>query len=407
MQIQKLSNEVEEQKKLVWLKEGDSLRSTIDARLEESGYEHHLKIVHRVQKDLGMFSDAILNEMNKKKLPRGEPRIFLFIDDLDRCPPKKAAEVLEAIQLLVKTGLFVVILMVDLRFLILCLEQHPDCKNMLKENKSPSGIHFIGKFIQLPYRLPPIRDVKKMDNFLRSQIKIKEDELKVEEKVESKMKNIFRRKRKVIDEVESKEKKTNESVNESKTTNESEPEINDNQSQSTNTDINQSQQISTFKPASEEKSIDLDNEELKVLTNVCSAAMLTPRCIKRITNCYKILKYIWFERNQMDQPNVKICRACLALLCLSASTTVEIQNDLKKSFCWLERGIREKQETFWKFLKKNIFVNSRREDWPNTCLEIAEKYFDIDWKEFEDDFWLTRSFTFVGDFIEDENDTNL
>ena len=165
LQIQKLSNEVEEQKKLVWLKEGDSLRSTIDARLEESGYEHHLKIVHRVQKDLRMFSDALLSETNKKKLPRGEARIFLFIDDLDRCPPKKAVEVLEAIQLLVKTKLFVVILMVDLRFLTLCLEQHPDYKNILKKNKSPSGIHFIRKFIQLPYRLPPIRDVKKMDNF--------------------------------------------------------------------------------------------------------------------------------------------------------------------------------------------------------------------------------------------------
>ena len=40
-----------------------------------------------------------------------------------------------------------------------------------KKKKSPSGIHFMGKFIQLTYRLPPIRDVKEMDNCLRSQIK--------------------------------------------------------------------------------------------------------------------------------------------------------------------------------------------------------------------------------------------
>ena len=268
-----------------------------------------------------------------------------------------------------------------------------------------------------------------MDNFLRSEIKIKEVESKVEEKVKLEKTNEsvnesnttkvsihrdnpfihFLPSQIKIKEVEPKAEekvkveKTNESVNESNTTNVSEPEINDDQSPSSNTGINESQQASSFTLASHEKSIDLDNEKLKILTNVCSAAMVTPRCIKRITNCYKILKYIWFEMNQMNQPNMKICKACLTLLCLSASTTVEIQNDLKKSFCWLERGIKEKQETFWKFLEKNIFVDDRLDDWPNACYEIAEKYFSIDWKEFEDNFWLARSFTFVGDFVEDEN----
>ena len=48
--------------------------------------------------------------------PRGKPRIILFIDDLDRCDePDKVVEVLEAMQLLVKTDLFVVVPAIDLR----------------------------------------------------------------------------------------------------------------------------------------------------------------------------------------------------------------------------------------------------------------------------------------------------
>ena len=36
----------------------------------------------------------------------------------------------------------------------------------------------------------------------------------------------------------------------------------------------------------------------------------------------------------------------------------------------------------------------------------AKEYCKIDWKEFEDDFWLTLFFTFVGDFVEDDNNAS-
>ena len=94
-----------------------------------------------------------------------------------------------------------------------------------------------------------------------------------------------------------------------------------------------------------------NNEELRVLTKVCDAAMLTPRCIKRITNSYKILNYMWTLMNQTYKSE-EICSGCLTLLCLSASSTVKIQNDLKKSFGWLERGLKKKENSFWEFLKK-------------------------------------------------------
>lgn len=54
-------------------------------------------------------------------------RIVLYIDDLDRCPPGRVVEVLQAVHLLLAFELFVVVVAVDSRWLLLSLEKHyPD-----------------------------------------------------------------------------------------------------------------------------------------------------------------------------------------------------------------------------------------------------------------------------------------
>ena len=45
-------------------------------------------------------------------VPRGRPRIVLMVDDLDRCDPANI-DVLEALQLLVKIALIVVVVTID------------------------------------------------------------------------------------------------------------------------------------------------------------------------------------------------------------------------------------------------------------------------------------------------------
>ena len=42
-------------------------------------------------------------------------RIVLYIDDLDRCPPERVVEVLQAVHLLLAFELFVVVVAVDAR----------------------------------------------------------------------------------------------------------------------------------------------------------------------------------------------------------------------------------------------------------------------------------------------------
>jgi hypothetical protein len=54
-------------------------------------------------------------------------RIVLYIDDLDRCPPQRVVEVMQAVHLLLAFPLFVVVVAVDSRWLLRSLEKgYPD-----------------------------------------------------------------------------------------------------------------------------------------------------------------------------------------------------------------------------------------------------------------------------------------
>lgn len=54
-------------------------------------------------------------------------RIILYIDDLDRCPPERVVDVLQAVHLLLAFELFVVVVAVDSRWLLRSLEdQYPE-----------------------------------------------------------------------------------------------------------------------------------------------------------------------------------------------------------------------------------------------------------------------------------------
>jgi KAP family P-loop domain len=63
-------------------------------------------------------------EEKGEKPTRSFQRIILYIDDLDRCPPKKVVEVLQAIHLLLYFRLFVVVVAVDARWVSRALKAH-------------------------------------------------------------------------------------------------------------------------------------------------------------------------------------------------------------------------------------------------------------------------------------------
>eukprot|EP00751_Fragilariopsis_kerguelensis_P013484 CAMPEP_0170774998 /NCGR_PEP_ID=MMETSP0733-20121128/10310_1 /TAXON_ID=186038 /ORGANISM="Fragilariopsis kerguelensis, Strain L26-C5" /LENGTH=94 /DNA_ID=CAMNT_0011117699 /DNA_START=237 /DNA_END=517 /DNA_ORIENTATION=+ len=87
-------------KKRTLVVEGCSLRDTIATKIDTTDYENNLGIVHKVQQDLKLLSDGMLTEKKENMFPRGNPRIVLFVDDLDRCDQNTVVKVIEALQLL-------------------------------------------------------------------------------------------------------------------------------------------------------------------------------------------------------------------------------------------------------------------------------------------------------------------
>jgi hypothetical protein len=83
-------------------------------------------------------------------------RFVIFVDDLDRCPPSKAVEVLEAILLLLSyqegDAPFFVFLAIDARVIVKAVEVHYG--KMLTE-AGISGYEFLDKVVQIPFRIPP------------------------------------------------------------------------------------------------------------------------------------------------------------------------------------------------------------------------------------------------------------
>eukprot|EP00979_Chaetoceros_neogracilis_P011442 scaffold2825_cov145-Chaetoceros_neogracile.AAC.3 len=210
--------------------------------------------------------------------PRGKPRIILFIDDLDRCEPENVIDVLEAMQLLVKTDLFVVVAAIDPRYVCLSLETRK-YKHILNSFKCPTGMDFLEKIIQIPFRLPSI-DGDKMVYFVAKQIvedeptgSIKEDEPTGSIKEDATKSTFFHE--------EPKHKREEE----------------------------QSMQMQKF-----------SSTEADSLKEACKAFQLSPRSVKRVINVFKIMKLIWHRKGEDEKVGIDALKEhSLLLLVMCAS----------------------------------------------------------------------------------------
>lgn len=294
----------------------DSLTEFLGDRLKPENYSNHLGMINQVQKDLQDLSDKLLppkekrDEKIKELFPRGEPRVILYIDDLDRCPPDRVVEVLEAVQLLLNTPLFVVILAVDDRYIARALEEV--YSGVLKRRGKPSGIDYLEKIIQIPYRMRPI-SADNIGQYLRSQIQV----------------------------ISSKEVGTNNFSNPQKN------QINSLHNQASeyeaiapqisqeyfSTSQQQNQIIRPFENPGQ-TSIEPELKTNKITTNIheinaitqpeleliitcCQYVDITPRTGKRLINIYKILKIIWDKRQHQGEPTPVTKQTMFSFLALS------------------------------------------------------------------------------------------
>ncbi len=152
------------QQELADLSAGRRLARYAAERSKTGDYRSQLGVVSRIHEDFKRMSD-ILDAQAKLEakgeaagdLPRID-RIVLYIDDLDRCPPRRVVEVLEAVHLILALPLFVVVLAVDPRWLLQSLELHYSELLAQQEGEQwkSSPLNYLEKIIQLPFTLRPM-----------------------------------------------------------------------------------------------------------------------------------------------------------------------------------------------------------------------------------------------------------
>ncbi len=161
---------------LVEVERSASLAHFIEERAASGDYREQLGILALIRRDFEQMSIR-MRAMRENPPPLDDAsridRIVLYIDDLDRCPPERVFEVLQAIHLLLAFDLFVVVVGVDERWLMRALAlaragllarqggSSQDLEKALEvvgfdfaDTASPAD--FLEKIFQVPFWLQPI-----------------------------------------------------------------------------------------------------------------------------------------------------------------------------------------------------------------------------------------------------------
>jgi hypothetical protein len=114
----------------------------VTALAEDGNYGRHIGYMTEIREDL---------EKLEEQLRENNGRILVVIDDLDRCEPEKAVEVLQAINLLLNFESFIVCLGIDARIITAAVDKHYE--GLLGE-VGASGYEYLEKIVQIPFRIP-------------------------------------------------------------------------------------------------------------------------------------------------------------------------------------------------------------------------------------------------------------
>ncbi len=283
-EIQELEAKVEKRRMNVGITATHtSLLDFVNDRLNSGYYEQRLGLLHQVHLDLKELSETLLNSAGREidgqtLFPRGKPRVVLVIDDLDRCPPDRVVEVLEAAQLLVKTELFVVVLAMDVRYITKALEKV--YRGVLVHHGDPSGLDYIEKIVQIPYRVRPVQH-DSVAQFVQAQMEMEEPQ-----------------------EQDSQPDATGRT-----------DEVVDEEDDVVITEDGAKEVVNAPLPSEVQK---FSAAEHELLTRCCQAVGVSPRSVKRLVNVFKLFKIIWFRQSDRCEPDEATKTAMLFLLTLAA-----------------------------------------------------------------------------------------
>ena len=344
-----------------------TLLDFIQGRLDRGDYEKHLGLLHQVQQDIEELSSGLFShhrDESSNLFPRGEPRVILVIDDLDRCPPERVVEVLEAAKLLVGTSLFVVLLAMDVRYITRSLEKAYE--GVLVRDGTPSGLDYIEKIVQIPYRVPPIAP-NAMRGYLLSQLELGSVPLDQQR---------------------------------------GQPIENDNAGGGSFAVISPPGDSTAFLDTSLPTEVQkFSPGELDLLEKCTLAVEISPRATKRLVNVVKLIKIIWYRRGE-HKPDLDVMQAMVLMLTLAAAfpevmrrLLLELEN------CFQRNPDDSSSDELGAMLGRNIILWSEREgrstDWETVDTLIQDEGLLDPKLTIENvglgNIQLVRSFSFVGE----------
>lgn len=138
----------------------------VEERAASDEYRRRLGLLATVREDFARLSDLMVkgaHEADGRVVTQPEAqrveRIVLYIDDLDRCPPARVVEVLEAVHLLLAFPLFVVVVAVDSRWVTRALAKRYG--DMLADedgawDSKASPLDYLEKIFQIPIWVRPL-----------------------------------------------------------------------------------------------------------------------------------------------------------------------------------------------------------------------------------------------------------
>jgi hypothetical protein len=133
------------------------LSQWVTALFQEADYGKQIGHMAEIRDDLELL-ETLLREENG--------RMVVVIDDLDRCEPEKAVEMLQAINLLLNFESFIVLMGIDARIVTRAIEKH---YSDLLGPAGASGYEYLDKIVQIPFRIPD-SEPDTIKTFLRAQL---------------------------------------------------------------------------------------------------------------------------------------------------------------------------------------------------------------------------------------------
>ena len=128
----------------------DPIGKWITRLFADSDYGGQIQLMEDVKHDLDVL-ERRLHGTDSSGADRVVGRILVVIDDLDRCEPAKAVEVLQAVNLLLNFSSFIVCLGIDARIVTAAIEKHYEG---LLGAAGASGYEYLDKIVQIPFRIP-------------------------------------------------------------------------------------------------------------------------------------------------------------------------------------------------------------------------------------------------------------